>query len=57
MKKDKATFIPSENPATKQRSNLTEQTMYFVTYNRQKSVGANGPKGLTRPKIISVSET
>lgn len=57
MKKDKATFIPSENPATKQRSNLTEQTMYFAAYNRQKSVGANGPKGLTRPKIISVSET
>ena len=60
MKEDKATFIPSENPATKQLSNLTEQSMYFVAYaiyNRQKSIGANGPKGLTRPKIISVSET
>lgn len=60
MKEDKATFIPSENPATKQLSNLTEQSMYFVAYaiyNRQKSIGANGPKGLTRPKIVSVSET
>jgi len=60
MKKDKATFIPSENPATKQRSNLTEQTMYFVAYaiyNRQKSKGAHGSKGLTGPKIIPVSVT
>ena len=54
MKSNKVTFIPSENPATKQRSNLTGQTMYFVAYaiyNRQKSLRARGPKGIQGQRL------